>query len=77
MGRNIWQSEHPVAMVRAVRYIVHGNANVEQAFQLYKKLVKEDTNKNKSKGNKPNQNKSKGKKPNQNKSQNPSTQDKK
>ena len=58
MGRNIWQSEHPVAMVRAVRYIVHGNANVEQAFQLYKKLAKEDTNKNKSKGNKPNQNKS-------------------
>ncbi len=68
MGRNIWQSEHPVAMVRAVRYIVHGNANVEQAFQLYKKLAKEDTNKNKSKGNKPNQNKSKGNKPNQNKS---------
>jgi len=77
MGRNIWQSEHPVAMVRAVRYIVHGNANVEQAFQLYKKLAKEVANKTKSKGNKPNQNKSKGNKPNQNKSQNPSTQDKK
>ncbi len=58
MGRNIWQSDHPVAMVRAVRYIVHGNANVEQAFQLYKKLAKEDANKTKSKGNKSNQNKS-------------------
>jgi len=79
MGRNIWQSENPVAMIRAVRYIVHGNANVEQAFQLYKKLANEG--KNKSKGKKPNpngstqrkqnkqnQNKSKGKKPNPNSS---------
>ena len=73
MGRNIWQSEHPVAMIRAVRFIVHGNANVDQAFKLYQKLVNEE----KSKGNKPNQNKnqnkqnqSKGNKPNQNKNQN-------
>lgn len=67
MGRNIWQSENPVAMIRAVRYIVHGNANVEQAFQLYKKLVNENKSgrQNKPKGkqhnssNKP-QNKPKG-----------------
>ncbi|AFS81169.1 fructose-bisphosphate aldolase [Candidatus Nitrosopumilus koreensis AR1] len=69
MGRNIWQSEHPVAMIKAVRAIVHQNANVDQAFQLYKKLASERPNKkHKSKGNKPNQNKSKGNKPNQNKS---------
>lgn len=35
MGRNIWQSENPVAMIKAVRAIVHENADVEQAFQLY------------------------------------------
>ena len=63
IGRNVWQSEHPVAMIKAVRSIVHGNSTVEQAFNLYKKLANEDS-KNKSK--KPNQNKSK--KPNQNKS---------
>ena len=38
MGRNIWQSENPVPMIRAVRSIVHGNANVDEADELYKKL---------------------------------------
>ena len=66
MGRNIWQSEHPVAMIRAVRSIVHGNSNVDQAYSLYKKLANQESNKSK---NKPNQNKSKNK-PNQNKSNN-------
>ena len=68
MGRNIWQSKHPVAMIRAVRAIVHGNSNVDQAYSLYKKLVNQESNK--SKNNKPNQNKSKNNKPNQNKSKN-------
>ena len=66
MGRNIWQSKHPVAMIRAVRTIVHGNYNVDEAFKLYQQL----SNQNKSKNNKPNQNKSKNNKPNQNKSKN-------
>jgi len=38
MGRNIWQSENPVPMIRAVRSIVHGNANVDQAFEFYTQL---------------------------------------
>ncbi|MBI1663267.1 MAG: 3-hydroxy-5-phosphonooxypentane-2,4-dione thiolase [Nitrosopumilus sp.] len=72
MGRNIWQSEHPVAMIKATRAIIHQNANVDQAFKMYKKLASEDSQK-KSKGKKqnkkkPNQNKSKNK-PNQNKPQ--------
>ena len=66
IGRNVWQSEHPVAMIKAVRSIVHGNSNVEQAFNLYKKLANENS---KNKSNKPNQNKSN--KPNQNKSNKP------
>jgi len=38
MGRNIWQSENPIPMIRAVRTIVHGNANVDEADELYKKF---------------------------------------
>ena len=56
MGRNIWQSEHPVAMIQAARSIIHGNSNVEQAYSLYKKLAAKDKSK---KQNNPNQNKSK------------------
>ena len=75
MGRNIWQSEHPVSMIKAVREIVHGNLNVEQAFKLYQKLVSEEPknnpNQNKSKKpNNPNQNKPNNN-PNQNKSKKP------
>lgn len=35
MGRNIFQSEDPVAMIQAVRAIVHQNASVEEAFELF------------------------------------------
>ena len=49
MGRNIWQSENPVAMIKAVHSIVHGTNNVEQAFTLYKQLSGKPNN------NKPNQ----------------------
>ena len=45
MGRNIWQSEHPVSMIRAVRAIVHEDLNVEQAFKLYKDLVSKESTK--------------------------------
>ena len=38
MGRNIWQAENPVPMIRAVHSIIHGNANVDVAYELYKKL---------------------------------------
>jgi putative autoinducer-2 (AI-2) aldolase len=58
MGRNIWQSGNPVAMIRAVRSIVHGNSNVDQAFKLYQTLRNERPNQNKQqKSNQPNQNK--------------------
>ena len=58
MGRNIWQSDNPVAMIKAVRSIVHGNSNVDQAFKLYKKLSIGNNKPNQNKSNKPNQNKS-------------------
>jgi putative autoinducer-2 (AI-2) aldolase len=71
MGRNIWQSDNPVPMIRAVRSIVHGNATVDQAFKLYTQLCGENKSKNpnQNKSKNPNQNKSKN--PNQNKSKNP------
>lgn len=40
MGRNIWQSDHPVAMIKAVRSIVHENATVEEAYELFNKESK-------------------------------------
>ena len=35
MGRNIFQSDSPVGMIRAVRAIVHEKTSVEQAFTVY------------------------------------------
>ncbi|HLM69844.1 MAG TPA: 3-hydroxy-5-phosphonooxypentane-2,4-dione thiolase [Thermoplasmata archaeon] len=35
MGRNIWQSEHPVAMLKALRAIVHDGATVREAMQTF------------------------------------------
>ena len=46
MGRNIWQSTYPVPMIRAVRAIVHGNVNVNEAYDLFKRLCKENPLKN-------------------------------
>ena len=79
MGRNIWQSEHPVPMIKAARAIIHGNLNVDQAFKLYKKLVSEEPKKkqksqkkksnNKKPQNNPNQKKSNNKKPQNNPNQ--------
>ena len=41
MGRNIWQSQFPIPMIRAVRAIVHSNYNLDQAYDLFKRLCKE------------------------------------
>jgi putative autoinducer-2 (AI-2) aldolase len=35
LGRNIWQDEHPVAMIRAIRAIIHEDVDPEQAQELY------------------------------------------
>jgi putative autoinducer-2 (AI-2) aldolase len=41
LGRNIWQNEHPVAMIRAIRAIIHENATPEQAQKLYDSVKSE------------------------------------
>jgi len=37
MGRNIFQSNNPIGMIKAVRAIVHEGVSVEEAFKIYKK----------------------------------------
>jgi putative autoinducer-2 (AI-2) aldolase len=34
MGRNIWQSDCPVAMIKAVRAIVHNDSDVNEAYSI-------------------------------------------
>ena len=41
MGRNIFQAEHPVAMIQAVRKVVHENASPAEAFEFYESLKNE------------------------------------
>ncbi|MEA3420810.1 MAG: 3-hydroxy-5-phosphonooxypentane-2,4-dione thiolase, partial [Acidobacteriota bacterium] len=35
MGRNIWQSPHPIAMIKAVRAVVHEKASPEEALVVF------------------------------------------
>ena len=34
MGRNVWQSDHPVAMLKALRAVVHDHATASEALDL-------------------------------------------
>ncbi|MER7498894.1 3-hydroxy-5-phosphonooxypentane-2,4-dione thiolase [Nonomuraea pusilla] len=36
MGRNIFQSDHPAAMLAAVRAVVHAGAKPEEAYELFR-----------------------------------------
>ena len=50
MGRNIWQSDYPVEMIKAVRSIVHENFNVNEAYNF---LLKDKNEKAVEKGQQP------------------------
>lgn len=39
MGRNIFQSKHPIEMARAINKIVHEGATDKEAFEFYEDLV--------------------------------------
>lgn len=41
MGRNIFQSDSPMGMMKAIKAIVHGNETPEQAFNLYQTVKNE------------------------------------
>ncbi len=42
MGRNIWQSDYPVAIIQGVRAIIHQNYSVKEALQLVESLQTEE-----------------------------------
>jgi 3-hydroxy-5-phosphonooxypentane-2,4-dione thiolase len=42
MGRNIWQSDWPVAMVKAVRAIVHKKVDAKEAYGIFLKEKEKD-----------------------------------
>ena len=37
MGRNIFQSDNPIGMIKAVRAVVHNKKSVDEAFDIYAK----------------------------------------
>jgi putative autoinducer-2 (AI-2) aldolase len=37
LGRNIWQHDHPVAMAKAIRAIIHENATPSEAQQIFER----------------------------------------
>jgi len=41
MGRNVWQSAHPAAKLRAIREIVHKGATAKEAHDFFKAQIKE------------------------------------
>jgi putative autoinducer-2 (AI-2) aldolase len=41
LGRNVWQNDHPVAMARALRAIIHENATVKEAHDLFNSVKRE------------------------------------
>jgi len=50
MGRNIFQSESPVAMIQAIRAVVQGDATPKEALQLFETLKKKEKPKKKRAG---------------------------
>ncbi|MBI2877505.1 MAG: 3-hydroxy-5-phosphonooxypentane-2,4-dione thiolase [Candidatus Tectomicrobia bacterium] len=38
LGRNVWQDEHPVAMIQSLRAIIHENATQRDALDIYLSL---------------------------------------
>ena len=35
LGRNIWQSDYPLPMIRALRHIVHENGTIQEAQEIF------------------------------------------
>lgn len=40
LGRNIWQNEHPVPMIRALRAIIHDDATPDEANDMFEEFKK-------------------------------------
>jgi len=44
LGRNIWQNEHPVAMIKAIRAIIHEKATAKEANKIYESEKNQNPN---------------------------------
>jgi putative autoinducer-2 (AI-2) aldolase len=42
LGRNIWQNPHPVAMIKALRAVIHENYTAKDAYDLFNSLKHAD-----------------------------------
>lgn len=38
LGRNVWQNENPVAMIRSIRAIIHEQATPQEAYHLFNEI---------------------------------------
>jgi 3-hydroxy-5-phosphonooxypentane-2,4-dione thiolase len=38
LGRNVWQSSHPVAVAAGLKAIIHENANVKKAENIFNEV---------------------------------------
>ena len=43
LGRNIWQHDYPVAMIQALRAIIHGSATPEEAQEIFNSVKSSET----------------------------------
>jgi len=41
LGRNIWQNDHPVAMIKALQAIIHEKASVKEANETFEQVKRE------------------------------------
>jgi putative autoinducer-2 (AI-2) aldolase len=35
LGRNVWQNDHPVAVIKALRAIIHEKSTVKEANEIF------------------------------------------
>jgi putative autoinducer-2 (AI-2) aldolase len=47
LGRNIWQNDNPVAMIKALRAIIHEKASVKEADNIFRREIKDKSAKRK------------------------------
>ncbi|OGP74332.1 MAG: autoinducer 2 aldolase [Deltaproteobacteria bacterium RBG_16_50_11] len=43
LGRNVWQNDHPVAVIKALRAIIHEKATVKEANDLFEQEKKKES----------------------------------
>jgi len=42
LGRNVWQNEYPVAMIKALRAIIHENATIKEANEVFEQTKRQE-----------------------------------